>query len=393
MQECHQDALEAARRFAVEFIEPAAARNEIERRPPRELFSAAASAGLTGLMVPTELGGRGLSVSATTQVMEVLAAADLATTFPLVVHNNVARTLATRAEDALRARYLPGMLTGEHIGAFLLTEPGAGSDAAAITTTARATRDMWQIDGEKAWVTNATSANLLCVYAQAGQPGHHQGIACLLVEADAEGVTRLPAYHLLGGHAIGAGGFRFDACQVPESQLLFAPGEGFKAALAGIDLARAMVANMCVGMLTRSLEYAIDYAQQREAFGRPIAQRQGLQWALAEVATELRAAQLMARSAAQALDDDGGGRAVLEAAHAKKYATRAAMKGIEQCMQVMGANGLRHDHPLARHLACAKIAHYLDGTSEIQNVVISRELFALRGSPSPAGSRDLAGSR
>ena len=324
-------------------------------------------------MVPTELGGRGLSVGATSRIMEILAAADLAVTFPLVVHNNLARTLATRADPDLRERYLPGMLAGQRIGAFLLTEPSAGSDAAAIETTAHRANGSWLIDGGKAWVTNAVTADLLCVYVQTGVQGDHRGIAGLLVEAHTPGVARLPAYRMLGGHAIGAGGFRFEACRVPDSQVLFGPGEGFKAALAGIDLARTMVANMCVGMLSRCLEVAVEYAKQRRAFGRPIAAQQGLQWTLAEVATELRAARLMASSAAQALDEQG--HAVLEAAHAKKYATRVAMKGIAECMQIMGANGLLHDHPLARHLACAKIAQYLDGTSEIQNVVISRALF------------------
>jgi alkylation response protein AidB-like acyl-CoA dehydrogenase len=155
--------------------------------------------------------------------------------------------------------------------------------------------------------------------------------------------------------------------------MLYAPGDGFKGAMAGIDLARANVAAMCSGMMANSLEVALAYAAKRRAFGQRIVDFQGVQWQLADVATDLHASRLMAYSALDAID--AGEPAAIPAAHAKKFATRAALTGIAQCMQAMGADGYKHDFPLARHLACAKMAHYIDGSTEIQNVVISRYLL------------------
>ena len=177
----------------------------------------------------------------------------------------------------------------------------------------------------------------------------------------------------MGAHVMGAGGFRFEDCRLSDDAMLFPPGEGFKGAMAGIDLARANVAAMCCGMMANSLDVTLVHAGDRRAFGQRVLDFQGLQWQLADVATDLHAARLMAYAATRAID--AGQRAAIAAAHAKKFATRAALKGIADCMQVMGADGYKHDFPLARHLACAKMAHYIDGTTEIQNVVISRDLL------------------
>jgi alkylation response protein AidB-like acyl-CoA dehydrogenase len=273
----------------------------------------------------------------------------------------------------LQERYLPALNRMELLGAFLLTEPGGGSDAAAITTSAAETDRGWILNGQKAGVTNGTDADLLSVYAQTDPTAGWRGIAAFLVDAHAPGVIREPFYDLLGGHALGVTGFRFEDCEIDAANLLVPAGEGFKAAMAGIDLARACVAAMCVGMLEASLELAVDYTRKREAFGTALSEQQGLQWQLADVATDLHAARLMTREATARLD--AGTDATLAAAHAKKFATRAALSGVSDCMQALGANGLKNEYPLARHLAGAKIAQYLDGTTEIQNVVISRALF------------------
>ncbi|HZD25418.1 MAG TPA: acyl-CoA dehydrogenase family protein, partial [Alphaproteobacteria bacterium] len=313
------------------------------------------------------------SFTAMARVMEELAAADLAFAFSLVVHNNLMGAIANAGSEAQRRRYLPAMTAFDAVGAFLLTEPKGGSDAAAIATTAQRDGGAWVIDGAKSWATNAALADVLSVYAQTDPAQGWRGIACFLIDADAPGVVREEAYAMLGGHAMGAGGFRFEGCRVEDSQMLVPPGQGFKAAMAGIDLARANVAAMCCGMLRSGLDTALAYISGREAFGQPLADFQGLQWQLADVATDLHAARLMAYEATRLLDAEGT--APLAAAHAKKFATRAALKGLAECMQALGANGLTHDYPLARHLAGAKIAQYLDGTTEIQNVVIARALL------------------
>jgi len=368
-----QAVVETAAAFARDEVAPHAPGWEQSRTMPVATLRAAAAAGLTGLLVPSEAGGRGLGYTALARVVEELSAADMAFAFSLVVHNNLMANIGANGDAGQRARHLPSLMSGERIGAFLLTEPSGGSDAAAIRTRAVRDGNAWVLDGAKAWVTNAAGADLLSVYAQTDPEQGWRGIACFLVDADAPGVTREAAYAMLGGHAMGAGGFRFDGVRLTEADLLVPPGRGFKAAMAGIDLARANVAAMCCGMLRCGLDTALREASRRQAFGQAVAEFQGLQWQLADVATDLHAARLMAYAATDLLDRVGA--APLEAAHAKKFATRVALTGLSQCMQAIGADGLKHEHPLARHLASAKIAQYIDGTTEIQNVVISRALL------------------
>jgi alkylation response protein AidB-like acyl-CoA dehydrogenase len=366
--------IEAARTFAAEVVAPNAAAWEQQRRYPREAFAAAAKAGLCGLLVAPEHGGAGLGAVAMAEVMEMLAAADFAFAMSLVVHNNLGGNLSRNGTEAQRTRWLPPMLAGESLGAFLLTEPGGGSDAAAIACAARRDGDGWLLDGAKSWVSNATSADLLSVYAQTDASAGWRGIACFLVPAEAPGVVRADAYAMLGGHALGTGGIRFEGARVGDDAVLLAPERAFKAAMAGIDIARINVAAMCAGMLRSGLEIAVAATAAKSAFGRKLADFQGLQWQLADVATDAHAARLMAYDAAAALDR--GENATIAAAHAKKFATRAALDGLSQCMQALGADGLRHDTPLPRHLAGAKMAQYIDGTTEIQNVVIARDLWS-----------------
>ncbi len=365
--------LAAVAAFAEREVAPQAAGWERDHRPPVQALRAAAAEGLLGLVVPRRLGGLELRPTAMVAVMETLAAADFFFAFALVVHNNLCGAIARLGSGPQQARYLPAMLRGERIGAFLLTEPGGGSDAAAITTLARPEGDGWVLSGEKAWISNAVHADVLSVYAQTEPALGWRGIGAWLVDAVTPGVIRQPAYSLLGGHALGTSGFVFDGVRLPPSSQFVAPGEGFKAAMAGIDLARVNVAGMCCGMLGDALDAAIRHSRARTAFGSSLAAKQGIEWTLADIATELAAARALTRDAAALLDR--GEPAALAAAHAKKFATRAAFRGIAECMQIHGAAGLADDLPLGRQLTAAKTAQYLDGTTEIQNVVIGRALF------------------
>ena len=363
----------AAQAFARDVIEPNAAAWEAGGAVPREAFREAAARGLCRLTVPDSMQGHQTGVPAMALVVEALAAACMASAFALTVHNNLARGIARYGSAAQQQRWLPGLSAGRRVGAFLLTEPQGGSDAAAMATTARRDGSDWRLDGAKAWVSNAATADLLSVYAQTDAAAGWRGIACFVVDAGAEGVIREPAYRLLGGHALGTGGFRFDGCRVGRDDLLVPPGEGFKAALAGVDFARITVAAMCCGMMAKSLEVALGHGARRHTFGQSVLEHQAVQFLLADTATDLEAARLLTARAATLLESGTEGFA-LAAAHAKKFATRAALGRIADCMQAMGANGFRADYPLARHLAAAKMAQYLDGTTEIQNVVIGRAL-------------------
>lgn len=365
--------VEIARTFAAEHITPHAADWELNRAVPVTTFREAARVGLTGVLVPKALGGHGASHMAAAKVLEELAGACFAFTFGLWVHNNLLNSIARNGTPEQIAHYVPTMLAGERIGAFCLTEPGAGSDAAAITTRAEEAPDSWRLSGHKAWVTNGVQADVFGVYAQTNPAQGWRGIASFLVSGDAPGLVREAPYTLLGGHAMGVTGLRLTDCPVPETDLLFGPGDGFKAAMRGITMARTFVGAGCCGILTSSLRTALTYGAKRQAFGKPLLSFQGLQWELADVATDLEAARLLTYQAAAALDR--GEAAIAEAAHAKKFASRVALTGVSQCMQAMGAVGLRTDTPLARHLATAKMTHYLDGATEIQNIVISRALL------------------
>lgn len=359
--------------FAAREVTPHAAAWERDRVAPRQVLRSAGAAGLLGLLVPERLGGAGLRPTAMAAVMETLAAADFFFAFAVVVHNNLVGAIAREGSAAQQTRYLAAMLRGERIGAFLLTEPGGGSDAAAITTRAEQRDGDWRLTGAKAWISNASHADVLSVYAQTDPARGWRGIGAWLVDADLPGVTRAPAYSLAGGHALGTGGFVFEDCPVPGFAQFLPPGRGFKAAMEGIDLARVNVAAMCCGMLADALQRAVGYSRERRTFGAPLADRQGIAWLLAEVATDLAAARALTREAAARLDR--GEPCSVAAAHAKKFATRVAFARIADCMQVHGAAGLADELPLGRQLLAAKTAQYLDGTSEIQNVVIARALF------------------
>ncbi len=365
-------AVDAARDFAAGYLQRHSQQWEMGRQMPREMFVAAADAELCGLLVRPDQGGKGIGISALLKVMEELSYADMAAAFALIVHNNHARFIDSAGSTDLIEKYLPMMIAGEIVGAFLLTEPQGGSDAAAIKTSAVSDGQEFVLNGKKAWITNSNHADLLNVFAQTDPTAGARGIASFQVPADAPGVIRLPTYEMLGGYAIGAGGFRFENVRLDRTQLLVLAGQGFKAAMAGIDIARASVAAMCVGLLRAGLDTAMPRLLSRHAFGRPLAEQQGLQWQLADVATDLRACSLLAYDAARLIDQ--GEKAPAAAAHAKKFATAAAFSGLNICMQAMGADGLKQEFPLARHLAAAKMAQYLDGTTEIQNVVISRAL-------------------
>ena len=364
--------LEAAREFSRREIGPNAAQWERERAYPRAAICAAAALGLTRIQVPAARGGLDLRFRAKLRIVEEIARDDFAFAFALVNTHNAASRLARDGNDSQRARYLDGLLRGELVGAVSLTEPGAGSDFAAISTRAERVAGGWRLNGEKAWLTNGAAVDVVLVYAQTDPAIGAKGIAAFVVDARREGFARGAAYALAGAHAIGAAGFTLEDYFAADDDLFYAPGTAFKSALASITGARAYVAAMCCGMVAEALGLALARVRARQAFGRPLIERQGLRWMLADVATDLEAARLLCYRAARLLE--AGQDAVLAAAHAKKFATRMAEQRLAQCMQAFGAEGLMQAHPFGRHLAAARVAHYADGTTEMQNERIAAYL-------------------
>jgi alkylation response protein AidB-like acyl-CoA dehydrogenase len=368
-----KQALQAARTFRDVHITPFADGVELRRETAISTLRLASQYGLLGLHVAPEHGGGGLSAVAAARVYEEIAEGCLAHAFSLEVHNNIANLVSTRGTKGAQDSWLPRLLSGDAVGAFCLTEPNAGSDAAAIQCKADRAGSDWVLNGEKAWVTNAAEADLFAVWAQTDAAAGWRGIAAFLVDRRAEGLTVTDPYQLMGGHAMGTAGILLRDCRVPAEGLVSPPGEAFKVALQGITAARIFVSAQCCGILKAGLERAISYVSERKAFGRPVGSFQGLQWELVDVATQREAARLLVYRAAAAADK--GLAATVEAAQAKKFATAAAVGGLVTCMQVMGARGFLIDSTLGRHLATAKMAEYMDGTSEIQNVVIARSLL------------------
>jgi alkylation response protein AidB-like acyl-CoA dehydrogenase len=349
--------------FAREVVMPGAPRWEAEMRIGREAVEAAAAIGLTGLEVPAEWGGLGLGFGIKAQVAEALGAADFGFTMSLINTHNVAAKLAREAPPDLARRYVPDLLAGRRLGCTALTEPGAGSDFAAIRTRATRTPLGWRIDGEKAWITNAAEADVIVLYAQTEGGSGGRGIACFLVDGRRKGFSRLPAFALSGQHAIGAGAFGLDGYIAHDEEMLQPPGRAFKAAMNSINGARCYIAAMCNGMVGEALRTALDYGALRHSFGRPLADHQGWRWRLAEAGAELAAARvLVAQAAAQV---EAGADAQLLSAQAKLVSTRLAERQLPALAQAMGAEGLKREHCFGRHLAGARVAAFVDGSSEM----------------------------
>jgi alkylation response protein AidB-like acyl-CoA dehydrogenase len=358
-----EELLQRAAAFAREVVVPGAPCWEAERRIAREAIGAGAAIGLTGLEVPTAWGGLGLGYRVKARVAEILGAADFGFTMSLLNTHNVAAKLAREAPPDVARRTVPDLLSGRRLGCTALTEAGAGSDFAAIVTAATRTPQGWRLDGAKAWITNAAEADLIVVYAQTEAGSGARGIACFLVDAARPGFVREPAFALTGQHAIGAGGFRLEGYAAQDEEMLQPPGQAFKSALRSINGARVYIAAMCNGMVGEALRIALDYGRKRRSFGRPLADHQGWRWRLAEAATELQAARLLVAQAAAQVE--AGVDAQLAAAQAKLFATRMAERQLPVLAQAMGAEGLREQHPFGRHLAGARVAAFVDGSSEM----------------------------
>jgi alkylation response protein AidB-like acyl-CoA dehydrogenase len=266
------------------------------------------------------------------------------------------------APDVAR-RLVPALLSGHRTGCTALTEPGAGSDFSAITTLARKSGDEWQLDGRKAWIVNGTHADVVVVYAQTEPGSGARGIAAFVVDGSRSGFVREACADSAAARGIDAGGFMLQGYRAKADEMLHPPGEAFKAALVSINGARTYVAAMCCGMVQESLRVASAYGALRHTFGKPLHEHQGWRWSLADAAIELAAARLMVDAAAALIDD--GSDAQTEAAQAKVFATRMAGRHIAALMHAMGAEGLREQHPLLRHLAAAQVATLTDGSTEM----------------------------
>jgi alkylation response protein AidB-like acyl-CoA dehydrogenase len=363
LSDAEEQLIAQAATLARERITPLAPAWERERRIGREVLAEAVALGLTRLQLPASHGGLDVSFRCKARVAEVLAAGDFGFTMSWINTANVAALLARKAQPAVAARYVDDLVAGRRLGCTALTEPGAGSDFAAIQTTATRVPGGWRIDGAKAWITNAAEADVVVLYAQTQAGSGGRGIAGFVVDGQRVGFIRQPGYALGGQHSIGTGGFTLDGYLASDDELLHPPGQAFKAALGSINGARTYIAAMCCGMVGEALRVAIAHGRQRQTFGQPLLQHQGWRWRLAEASAELAACRGMVAQAAEAID--AGADAQLPAAQAKLLACRMADRQIAALAHAMGAEGLREQHPFARHAAGARVANFVDGSTEM----------------------------
>lgn len=376
-----------------------------DRSPNLSALREAAQLGLTGIEVERPQGGLGLGFREKVRVAEILSRQSMGFAFSIINSQNVAARLSSMGTVAHRMELLPDLLSGHRFGATALTEPGVGSDLTALATTATRAGNGWRLSGEKAWITNAAVADVFLCYAQTEPGSGAEGIACFVVQADRPGFTRSKPYDVVSGSILGVGGFTLSDYEASDSDMIVAPGEGFSAAMAGVNGARIYVAAMCCSMVRSALAEAVDRGRQRSAFGKSLLEHQGLAWMLVDVANRLEAAEALTARAVDAheafhrsyrADDDEAGLSesydrdlnavIAAAAHAKKFAAETAEPALAACMQAMGAEGLRQSHAVGRHLAEARLAHYVDGTTQIQNERLARLLDALYGSGDSAAT-------
>ena len=352
-------------------LSPAAAEEEAEGRFPREAVRLLGRSGLLGLPYPEEYGGGGQPYEVYLQVLEELAAGRLTVGMGVSVHTLACHALATFGSERQKQDWLPDMLGGELLGAYCLSEPQSGSDAAALTTRAVREDGVYAVTGTKAWITHGGVADFYSTMVRTGGPGA-AGISVLLVPADTPGVSADAPERKMGLKGSPTAQVRFDGARVPVERLIGAEGQGFSIALSALDSGRLGIAACAVGVARAALDYAVEYARTRTQFGRPIAEFQGLSFMLADMATAVEAGRALYLSAARRRD--AGLAFGKEAAMAKLFCTDAAMRVTTDAVQVLGGYGYTADHPVERYMREAKVLQIVEGTNQIQRLVISRSL-------------------
>ncbi|MGI9112255.1 MAG: acyl-CoA dehydrogenase family protein [Gaiellaceae bacterium] len=343
---------------------------------PRSLVETLAEAGFLAAALPEELGGGGLDSVSYCLLCEELGKADSSVRGIVSVSNGLyGKTIAKWGTDEQRAEHLPGLARGEALGCYALTEPGCGSDAAALATRAERDGDDWVVTGSKVFITLGSWAATAIVFARTGEPGP-RGITGFLVPTDSDGFEARPMKGKLGLRAQDTAELSLDGVRVPDSARLGEEGQGFKVAMSALDNGRISLAAGCVGIAQGCLDASVSYAKEREAFKRPIGGFQLVQQLLAEMHVETEAARLLTWKGASLAD--AGLPYTTEAAVAKWYASEAAVRAANAAVQVLGGYGYVDEYPVAKYLRDARVTTLYEGTSQIQTLIVGR---ALTGEP------------
>jgi acyl-CoA dehydrogenase len=369
-----------ARKFADEVMSPVAQKLDEEHRFPREIIQQAFDLGLMNLGVPVELGGIGLR-----EVDQVIVGEEMASGCVGIATSMIANDLAFlpvliggTAEQ--KKKFVAPFTERLRFASFALTEPNAGSDVAGMQTTIRSDGEEYVISGSKMWITNGSHAEQFSLFGKTDPAAGHKGITCVVVPGDAKGITRGRPERKMGQNASDTIGLTFDEVRVPKSNRIGQEGEGFRIAMRTLDCSRPTTAAFAVGVARKAMEHAIAYSQERKAFKQPIANFQAIQFMIAEMAMKVQAARLTTMQAAWLVDK--GEKSTLISSYAKALAADFAMEVTTNAVQIFGGYGYSKEYPVEKLMRDAKLIQIYEGTSQIQRMVIARELF---GGTSPSG--------
>ncbi|MBH5338534.1 acyl-CoA dehydrogenase family protein [Streptomyces pactum] len=366
-----RDLISLVRELAEREIAPRAAEEEAAGRFPRDLFRLLSDSGLLGLPYPEKFGGGDQPYEVYLQVLEELAAARLTVGLGVSVHTLACHALATFGTEEQRTEHLPDMLGGGLLGAYCLSEPASGSDAASLRTRAVRDGDDWVLNGTKAWITHGGVADFYTVLARTGGEGP-RGVTAFLVPGDAEGLSAAAPERKMGMNGSPTAQLHFDGVRVPDARRLGDEGQGFTVALAALDAGRLGIAACALGVAQAALDEAVAYVAERRQFGRPIGDFQGLRFMLADMATQIEAGRALYLGAARRRD--AGLPYAKQAAMAKLFCTDTAMRVTTDAVQLLGGYGYTVDFPVERYMREAKVLQIVEGTNQIQRVVIGRHL-------------------
>lgn len=368
---------EMVRKFAAQEVAPKAAYYDRTADFPWEIVKKMAELNLLAIITPTEYGGAGLDAISYSIVIEELSKACASTGVIAAVHNTLAQfPIIAYGTPEQKKKYLPRLAQGEIIGAYALSEPSSGSDAASLQTTVRREGDCYILNGSKVFITNAIAADLFIVYATLDKEKGAKGITAFIVEKSFPGFKVGRHEEMMGVRASGTCELIMENCKVPLANRLGEEGDGFKIALATLDCGRISIGAQAVGIASASLEASLKYSQERSQFGQPISHFQLIQEKLVEMAVEIDAARLLVYRASYLKDK--GVPFGKEASMAKLFASRIAVKAGIEAVQIFGGYGYTKDYPVERHMRDAKITEIYEGTSEVQKMVIARKLLGLK---------------
>ncbi len=373
LNETQKQVRDMARQFANDIIRPVAGELDHEQRFPHELYLQMGELGLFGIGVPEEMGGPGFDTLTYALVMEELSRGYASVADQCGLIELISTLLVRHGTNVQREKYLASVMAAETLVAYCITEPEAGTDVSGIRTDARRDGDGWVLNGGKIWIHNAPVANLAFVLARTDRQAGHRGMSIFIVDLHADGVIKGPKEHKMGQRASQVGALTFDDVKLPADALLGEEGRGFHMMMSVLDKGRVGIAALAVGIGQAGLEAAVGYAQERKQFKRPIAEFQGVQWLLADMAKDIEAARLLVRSAASKID--AGEDATMACSMAKCFAGDMAVARSADAVQVFGGSGYIRGFEVERLYRDAKITQIYEGTNQIQRMIIARELL------------------